>query len=160
MRVVRLFMLRSKKIVMCLLILVAVSIFYTNWNAQENGLFVGDVIYSPNHKYIAVLLGENGGGAISPYCFDYVSVIPASKKIEVAKSEDFHVYEASCHSLGVLHTKNGSKTIGAPLVKWKSSTELEIIFDKRLASMGISHFIFTGQADEGRVKVVQGYFHQ
>jgi hypothetical protein len=145
---------------MCLLILVAVSFFYKNWNTREDSLFVGDIIYSPDHKYIAVLLGENGGGAISPYCFDYVSVIPKSIKIEVAKSEKFHVYAASCHSLGISHTKNGSKTIGAPLVKWKGSTELEITFDKKLASMGISHFIFTGQADEGRVKVVQGYFHQ
>lgn len=122
-------------------------------------VFVGKPLYSPDHKHKAILFSENGGGAISPYCFDYVSVVPVSVEDTKANTKAFHVYEGACHSLGFSHSNDKAPVLeNAPLLNWKNDAELEVTFDRQKASVGINRFLFISQADDGRVRVIQREF--
>jgi len=43
----------------------------------------------------------------------------------------------------------------APLLTWKSDTELELAFDQKAARIGIREFVFVDHADEGGVRITQ-----
>ncbi len=117
------------------------------------------VVYSPNKKYKAVLFNENGGGAISPYCFDFISVVPASMADSAANQDSYSVYSGSCHSLGFVYQKGLPPHLeNAPLLSWSSDSMLEITFDPTEAAVGIKELIFRGWADSGHIRVVHRQF--
>lgn len=128
-------------------------------NSEE--LLVGKPLYSPDQRYMAVHSTASGGGAISPYCFDYVSVFPAYVGTAGADSKEFRVYEGACHSLGFATSSNELPThVDAPQLKWINANEIEITFDRARASDGIKKFVFLSQADNGRIRIYEGYFPQ
>ena len=129
---------------------------WRHWDDQiPDDMYVGKPLYSPTNKYKVIVFSESGGGAISPYCFDFVSVVPALMDTTNAFKRIFHVYAGGCHSL-LSPAQNDKSPIleHAPLLKWKSDTELEISFDQKSAATGIKEFLFVGEADEGRIKIV------
>jgi hypothetical protein len=117
------------------------------------------VVYSPNKQYKAVLFNENGGGAISPYCFDFISVVPASMADSSADKDSYRVYSGSCHHLGFVYPKDLPPHLeNAPLLNWSSDSVLEITFDPTEAAVGIKELIFRGWADSGQIRVVHRQF--
>ena len=155
----------KKRIIRAMLVLVGIIIclYIYSWYRQiywENHIpddvLIGKPIYSPSNKFKAIVFTENGGGGISPYCFDIVSVVPVSTETANSFKKMFHVYEGGCHSLRITSQNEAPPILeNAPLVKWKSDSELEIEFDKKSAMIGINKFSFVSQADDGRIKIVQ-----
>ena len=130
-------------------------------DVSSDDMFIGKPVYSPDQKYKAVMSSENGGGAISPYCFDYVSVVPADLEDKEAIKKTYRVYAGNCHTLGFSYPKDKLPSlVNAPLLKWKNSTELEITFDRKFAEQRINGFFLAAQADAGRIKIVQGQFQE
>jgi hypothetical protein len=120
---------------------------------------VRNIVYSPDGKFKAVLFNENGGGGISPYCFDFISVVPASVPNPTANQDSYRVYEASCHTLGFMKSQDGRRMmVGAPLIHWSSNSVLEITFDPKMAASGINNFIFRVWAVKGQVQIVHRQF--
>jgi hypothetical protein len=118
-----------------------------------------NIAYSPDGKFKAVLFNENGGGGISPYCFDFISVVPAAVPNPAANQDAYRVYEAGCHTLGFKKSEDGQRMmVGAPLIHWSSNSVLEITFDPTMAASGINEFIFRGSGVKGQVQIVHHQF--
>jgi hypothetical protein len=75
-------------------------------NAPEHTSFYP----SPDGKFRAAIVTFAGGGAISPYCHDAVSVIPATAPDRDAAESHLNVYEGACQSFAL---KEGVQTSGA-----------------------------------------------
>lgn len=119
----------------------------------------GKAIYSPDGNFKAVQFNANGGGGISPYCFDYISVAPASVPDAATNQDSFRVYTASCHSLGFVQSPGKPAFhVNAPLIKWLSNSVLEITFDPTMAASGINEFVLRGWASTGQIRVVHHQF--
>lgn len=155
-----------KKIFVIVLSVTAVATFFgyrwSHWDDYvPDDMYIGSPVYSPDKKYKAIVFSENGGGGISPYCFDYVSVVPASLETARSFKRKFHVYEGSCHSLNYSFTDGKLPRLEhAPLLKWNSATEIEITFNQHQAEIGINKFLFVNQADEGRISVMRRNYQQ
>ena len=94
---------------------------------------------TPNHEYKAVIFNQNGGGAWSPYCIDYLSVVPGSTADKDAWGDKYSVFIAGCGSLSNL--------------KWISEKELQITFDADKGVQSVSALTLKGYADHGKVSV-------
>lgn len=88
----------------------------------------GQWIYSPDKKNKAVFFSDAGGGGISPYCVNIISVVPANTSDYVAYKDENIVYVADCHQIGVQHTKDSFHFVYDPIINWKSNEELGITF--------------------------------
>jgi len=155
----------SKRTVTLLLVMSAAIYLAYRWNHWDDtvseDIYIGKPLYSPDQKHKAIVFSASGGGAISPYCFDYVSVVPASLEVERSIKRKFRVYEGGCHSLGFSFLDGKPPALeNAPLLKWNSSTEIELTFDRNQAVRGINKFLFVTEADEGRIKVTQRNYPQ
>jgi hypothetical protein len=128
-------------------------------DVPPDDVYVGKPLYSPDKKYMAVLFSEAGGGGISPYCIDTVSVAPATVTPSKAYAKKFHVYEGGCHSLGFTKRPGLPPALeNAPALKWSGQHDLEITFDPKQAAHNVRQVLFVDQADDGRVKIVQKLF--
>jgi hypothetical protein len=79
---------------------------------------------SPGGSYKAVLLNDNGGGAISPYCIDTVAVLPIHAK--ASEQVDSHiVYVGGCGTFKDPATNNRRN---GPDIRWSGGDRLEIRF--------------------------------
>src|SRR3954463_257090 len=71
---------------------------------------------APDGRMRAMLLNYNGGGAISPYCYDVVSVLPASAPDAQAGHERFEVFSGECDSFEL---NEAIRTIEkSPIIEW------------------------------------------
>lgn len=102
--------------------------------------------FSPNQQYKAVLFNWNGGGGISPYCIDSISVVPSALSDSNADNDDYTVYTGACHAVG--------NNDNAPKIKWLSDKQLEITFDSTLAAQGVNKTILRGYAAKGDIQIV------
>jgi len=76
---------------------------------------------SPSGKYKAIVFTNAGGGAISPSCFQRISVAPASiKESEVERMPQHEVYSGPCDSF--------TNHEPSPKVQWTSDSSLRIEF--------------------------------
>jgi hypothetical protein len=98
---------------------------------------------SPDKKFKAVVFNQNGGGAISPYCFDYVSVVGEHAAESAAWGEELSVFVASCEAFG-----DWGKDI-----KWSSPSELQIRFDLEKGLSGINAMTLRDHAIGSSVSV-------
>lgn len=103
-------------------------------------------LLSPSGKYKAVLFNWNGGGGLSPYCYNSISVVPAAVSDDAANHEGFRVYSGGCHAVG--------DSDYAPTIKWLSDVELEITYDLAQAVHGVSSVGLKGSAASGQVFVI------
>ncbi|MES2164689.1 MAG: hypothetical protein V4476_26350 [Pseudomonadota bacterium] len=99
---------------------------------------------SPDGRYKAVLLNENGGGGISPYCVDTVAVVSANVKVDTRDDAQV-VYVGGCGSFrdpGTNNLRNG------PDVKWLAANRLEIRFPQEsvggVAAMRLKQYAVQG----------------
>jgi hypothetical protein len=85
---------------------------------------VGKEFPSPDGNFKAVLFNANGGGAISPYCYDAISVVQAGTQAN-GNSKSERVYLAGCHAFVDKLTNN--RTNG-PKIRWLANDRLEITY--------------------------------
>lgn len=81
-------------------------------------------IRSPDGVYKAVLLSENGGGAISPYCIDTVVVLPTATKVD-SRDDSQVVYVGGC---GTFRDPKTDNRRNGPDITWLKTNRLEIHF--------------------------------
>lgn len=103
---------------------------------------------SPDGRYRAVLLNENGGGGISPYCIDTVVVIPADVKVD-ARDDAQLVYVGGCGSFRDPVTNN---LRNGPDVKWLAAKRLEIRFPQDSVG-GVAEMRLKQYAVKGNVTI-------
>lgn len=96
-------------------------------DARRADAWVVESVPAPDGRYKAVVFSENGGGGISPYCFDSVYVSDANTHDEQALNEANLVVGGSCD---VLVGVRGER------IRWTSPSELRIAIDPRPASGG------------------------
>lgn len=113
--------------------------------AQWADAWVVESIPAPDRRYKAVVLNENGGGGISPYCFDSVYVSKGDRPDEQAWDDANLVVNGGC---GVLVGEWGER------IRWTSPTELRIAIDPTVGSRGIATMRLHGYAMSGQVKIV------
>ncbi len=104
------------------------------------------VFLSPSNKYKAILFNWNGGGGLSPYCYNSISVVPTTVSDDAADNDRYSVYSGGCHAVG--------DSDYAPTIKWLSGVELEITYNLTQAVHGIDHVALKGSADSGQVFVI------
>lgn len=100
---------------------------------------------SPDGRRRAIAFHEAGGGGVSPYCFEYVSVVELDRTDAEAFKADFRIYEGSCG--GLRGTKQDFK------VEWLSNTRLLVGFDPTVAARDISKVSLRGHDHTGAVKI-------
>jgi hypothetical protein len=148
------------------LILLTGAVVTRAWLAHDtdtpsDDVYIAKPLYSPDGKYMAVVFSESGGGGISPYCFDDVSVVPTSLTQAQAYARRFRVYEGACHTLGFFYPVHSLPTLlNAPLLKWSNSRELEITFDPRQAALGVNKIVLAAHNDDGLVQIKQKGFNK
>ncbi len=114
-------------------------------DARRADADVVESIPAPDGRYKAVVFNENGGGAISPYCFDSVYVSKGDRPDEQAWDDANLVVNGAC---GVLVGKPGES------IRWTSPGELRIAIDSTVGSRGISTLRLSGYAMAGQVRIV------
>lgn len=101
---------------------------------------------SPDNQRKAVVFIQAGGGGISPYCSQSISVIASEMEDKLAWGSDYTVFTSSCGSVGSDENIDG--------VKWVSVKQLSITFDVNVGISGISALMLKNHADEGQVRVI------
>jgi hypothetical protein len=103
---------------------------------------------SPDGRYKAVLLNDNGGGGISPYCIDTVVVIPTPAKVD-SRDESQVMYVGGCGTFRDPVTNNHRN---GPDVRWLAINRLEIHFPEESVG-GVAAVRLKRYAVEGKVIV-------
>jgi hypothetical protein len=80
--------------------------------------FVG----SPDGKLKAAVLTFAGGGALSPFCYEKVAIIPASATDHEVTDNRFEVYSGPCHGFA----PRNDIIEPSPRLDWLSDTALRI----------------------------------
>ncbi|MEO9169282.1 MAG: hypothetical protein ABI230_12845 [Aestuariivirga sp.] len=121
---------------------------------RDDTTVIGSIV-SPDHEYKAIIFNQDGGGGLSPYCIDYVSVVPEKIADKQAWGDNYSVFVASCGSLTDGHERDD--------VKWLSGKELQITFDADIGVKGVSAMTLKGYADRGAISVSylqKSYIHK
>ena len=79
---------------------------------------------SPNGNYKAVLSTWAGGGAISPYCYDRLTVVPTGVPANSESASDMAVFESECATFPL---RDGAIE-NSPSIHWESDTRLKVKF--------------------------------
>lgn len=79
---------------------------------------------SPSGSHKAVVATWAGGGGISPYCFDRLTVVLAEAPTGEAVSRSKAVFEAECDSFGL----SKGRIRRSPEIKWESDQKLKVTF--------------------------------
>lgn len=77
---------------------------------------------SPDSSMKAALVTYAGGGAISPYCWSQVSVVPSSGSEAEAQDKKFAVFTGGCDGFSV----RDGRVEPSPRVEWLSNSELKV----------------------------------
>jgi hypothetical protein len=93
---------------------------------EEDPPFV-KFIPAPGGKLKAALVTYAGGGGISPYCIDNVTIVPSTATAEDAQKKDFLIFSGECSSFSV---ENGVME-SSPRIEWLSDHALRITFSLR-----------------------------
>lgn len=113
--------------------------------AQRADAWVVESLPAPDGRFKAVVFNQNGGGALSPYCFDSVYVSKGDRPDEQAWDDANLVLNGAC---GVLVGQRGES------IRWSSPTELRIAIDPTVGSRGIATMRLSGHAMTGQVRIV------
>jgi hypothetical protein len=104
---------------------------------------------SPDAKFKAALLTFAGGGALSPYCYEKVSIVPAAATDHDAAEDRFEVYSGPCDSFS--STNNIIEQ--SPKLEWLSDTELRITISINSTAMGLRAVRLKKQDASRKVRV-------
>jgi hypothetical protein len=104
---------------------------------------------SPDGKLKAAIVTYAGGGAISPYCYQSISVVPAETPDQEAVDSRFEVYSGPCDSFAL---KEGTMA-ASPLVEWISDSMLRITISINSTALHPSTVRVKKRDSSGRVTV-------
>lgn len=77
---------------------------------------------SPSGKYKATLATWAGGGGLSPYCYDQLSVSEASLPQEMAIADNLTVFAGECSTF---RPQNGVSE-NSPILRWDEDSRLRV----------------------------------
>jgi hypothetical protein len=103
------------------------TILFWFWRYTRSGEDKPEVVTftaSPNGSYKAALATWAGGGGISPYCYNRLTVVPAGASPDESIARDRVVFEAECDSFAAPNGKIGN----SPAVRWESDQKLKVTF--------------------------------
>lgn len=147
---------KYKKIIIFIVIIVIMTIGFDSWvkHLREESYETrhGQSFYSPDKRYKAVLFNINGGGGISPYCVNTISVVPSNIPDSIACRPENIVYLADCHSVGIQHTKDSFYHVNDPIIRWISNKELGITFAEARE--------FQTTSRDNAIKIIQEVFQE
>jgi hypothetical protein len=125
--------------------LLGLIVHWLRWD-QKNRLpsdaGVRGVVGSPDGRYKAIIFVQDGGGGLSPYCFQRVAVVEVQTAPENSWNESSTVFEGSC--------------IPDVDVTWISRSRLKIVFNPTLVSQGIAAARLKADAMGTKVHVTYG----
>lgn len=140
------------KVIIVLVIIIIGKIFINHQREEFAKTQHGKSIYSPDKKNKAVFFMSTGGGGISPYCVNVISVVPANTPDYIAWDSENNVYVADCHPIGVQHTKDSEYNVYDPIINWKSNEELGVTF--------VQARVWKTLSSDGKIRIVQEKYHE
>lgn len=146
----------------CIFLVLAAAVTMWEGTARDtpsDDVYIDQPLYSPDGKYMVVVFTDSGGGGISPYCTDIVSVVPASLTPAQGYARRFRVYTGTCHTLGFFYPLHSPPSLlNAPLLKWSSPSKLEITIGSNQAALGVDKSQLVARNDDGLVEITQKGF--
>jgi hypothetical protein len=104
---------------------------------------------SPGAKFKAAVLTFAGGGALSPYCYEKVSIIPAAATGHDAAESRFEIYSRPCDSFA----PRNSIIEQSPKLDWLSDDELRITISINRTAISPAAVRLKKQDASGNVRV-------
>jgi hypothetical protein len=108
---------------------------------------VAGSIVSPDGNHKAVVFMRDRGGGFSPFCFEYVAVLPIREADKTAYRQSYRVLFSDCGGLGETLEEMKSS------VSWTSSEELQIALDINRGTSRGDEVNLNGYADGLKVRV-------
>lgn len=81
-------------------------------------------VTSPSGSFKAVLTTWTSGGAISPYCYNRLTVVPVGAPPEKTSASDMAVFEAECATFAL----RNDIIENSPSVSWEGDEKLKVKF--------------------------------
>lgn len=104
-------------------------------------------IPSPDGTYKAILSEWAGGGAISPYCYKRLTVVPVLMPVAKQSSSKMAVFAADCTGDVLSSGEN------FPSVHWESNTRLKVKFSIADTTVSPTDFTLRKQDETGDVAI-------
>jgi hypothetical protein len=102
------------------------------------------VTKSQDGHYSAVIFMHAGGGALAPFCIEYVSVVDSGILPKDAWERNKSVFTSSCNAQMSL--------------RWITDRQLEITFNPTLAAEGVDTARLRRYADSGHVEITYRFW--
>lgn len=116
------------------------------------GKFVSTLV-SPDHAYVAVLVTEVDSGFPGSSCIDTVVVVPSKSLSLGYYPASSRAYVGGCHSLKMTLINGQWVKPNGPQLRWTAPRELSIVFDPKLARIGVSAFYSVNSLYDGAVTI-------
>ena len=107
------------------------------------------VVASPDQEFKAVLASWNGGGAIAPFCYDRVFVVPKATVADQVVDDENVVFEAACGSFAL----NDGVINSSPKLSWREARVLVVRFSTNAAAASPEKFRLRRLVAHGQVAV-------
>ena len=107
---------------------------------------------SPSGSYKAVLTTWAGGGGISPYCYNRLTVIPTAATTNSESATAMAVFEGECATFPL---RNGAVE-NSPSIHWESDTKLKVRFSINGTALFPATVKLRKQDASGRVAIEFG----
>jgi hypothetical protein len=104
---------------------------------------------SPDAKFKAAVLMFAGGGALSPYCYEKVSIVPAAAPDRDAAESRFEVYSGPCDSF----SSRDNIIEQSPMFEWLSNTELRMTISINSTAMAPRALWLRKQDASGKIRI-------
>jgi hypothetical protein len=104
---------------------------------------------SPDGKWTAALVSDAGGGGISPYCHNVVSLIPASASDRDAADSRFEVFSGECQSFAL----RGNAVPPSPQIEWLSENSRKITLSINATAIRPATVRMKKQDASGQVRI-------
>ena len=104
---------------------------------------------SPDGAFKAVLASWDGGGALAPYCYDRVFVVPQATAAEQAVDEENVVFDGACASFA---PKDG-RALNSPELSWREGRVLVVRFSTNATAAAPATFHLRRLVAHGQVGV-------
>jgi hypothetical protein len=104
---------------------------------------------SPGEKFKATVLTFAGGGALSPYCYEKVSIVPAAATDRDTAESRFEIYSGPCDGFA----PRNDVIEQSPKLNWLSDTELRITISINQTAITPVEVRLKKQDASGKVRV-------
>ncbi|WP_143540344.1 hypothetical protein [Rhizobium chutanense] len=106
-------------------------------------------VTSPNGSFKAVLTTWTSGGAISPYCYDRLTVVPVGVPTDKTSASDMAVFEAECATFAL----RDGMIENSPSITWEGDEKLKVKFSISGSALEPATVKLRKQDASGRIAV-------